>query len=86
MKTGEIKIGGKVKSLRDFSGVKAGTFGIIIEDYGSGITIGWDRPENPYPKNKTPEEVAAMWAVNSDCPLRDGFDKQTELEFLKICE
>jgi len=82
----EIKIGSEVESLRDFSGVPKGTNGYIIDDYGTGITIGWDLPKQPYPKYLKPEIVAALFGVNPLCPVRDGFDKKTELKFLKIKE
>lgn len=79
----EIEIGGRVKSLEDFLYVKAGTEGIIIEDYGTGIMIAWDLPNRPIPKNKTLEEIATMPATHIGCPLRDGFDKEIELQFLE---
>lgn len=79
-------IGTKVKNIVAFAGVPKGTPGVIVEDYGSGITVAWDLPDKPYPKDKTPEEVAAMWAIDPECPLRDGFDKQTELSLLEIAE
>lgn len=81
-----MKIGTKVKSLRDFSGVPKHTTGYVVEDYGSGITIAWDLPNRPYPQDMTYQEVAEMWAVSSKCPLRDGFDKETELQYLEILE
>lgn len=83
MNQSQIKIGRPVEAIHQFPGVPKGTKGIIIQDYGTGIMIGWDKPERPYPKGKPPEVVAAMLAVNPQCPLRDGFDKKGELKYLK---
>jgi len=80
----EYVLGTPVKTLVAFSGVPLGTTGYIVEDYGSGITIAWDLPDHPYPKDIPPEEIAKMWAVNYKCPLRDGFDKESELHFLEF--
>lgn len=82
MRKEDIKIGLQVTTNRDWPGVPEGSKGIIIEDYGSGITIGWDLPGRPYPHNLQPQEVAEMFAIDPLCPLRDGFDKETELQFL----
>jgi len=79
-----MEIGQKVKNNRAFSGVPEGTEGYVVEDYGSGVTIAWDLPHRPYPHEFTYEQVAEMWAVDPTCPLRDGFDKETELEFLTL--
>lgn len=79
----QIKIGQRVQSLESFNDVPKGTEGVIIDDYGTGIMIAWDKPDKPYPKDKTPFEVNSMFAINPLCPLRDGFDK-IELRFLQI--
>ena len=80
----DIKVGRKVRCMVAYSGVPIGTIGVIVSDYGSGIMVAWDLPDRPYPKNKTPLEVASMYAVHYECPLRDGFDKETELYALQI--
>ena len=77
-----MNIGTQVKTKVGFSGVPKGTKGLIVEDYGTGLTVAWDLPDRPLPQN-TPEEIAKMYAVNPQCPLRDGFDKETELHFLE---
>lgn len=77
-----FNLGDKVRAARGFSGVPALTEGYVVEDYGTGITIAWDLPHRPYPKDMTPQAVGLMWAIDQRCPLRDGFDKETELEFL----
>ncbi len=77
-------VGKKIRSNREFAGVPKFTEGLIIEDYGTGVTVACELPDNPIPKDKTPAEIAKMWAVNHECPLRDGFDKKDELEFLDL--
>lgn len=79
-----MEIGDKVESLRDFSNVPKGTVGYIVEDYGTGVTVAWDLPHRPYPHDMSFEAVGKMWAVDHKCPLRDGFDKESELQFLKL--
>jgi hypothetical protein len=80
MKISEVTIGTRVKSLVDFSAVPKGTEGVIDEDYGTGVMIAWDLPDSPLPED---------YVVYDDRPaivsgiLRDGFDKETEIEFLE---
>ena len=79
-----MELGQKVKSNRHFCGVPLGTEGYCIEDYSTGVMIGWDLPDQPYPKDKTPQEVNDMWAIQHGCPLRDGFDKQEAKDYLDL--
>lgn len=79
----EIKIGARVVALESFADVPKGTEGIIIDNYGTGIMVAWDKPDKPYPQGKTPFEVNAMFAVNHLCPLRDGFGMD-ELDYLAV--
>ena len=79
-------LGTKVSVLVDFSGVPKGTEGYVVEDYGSGYMIAWDLPNKPYPHHIPAKTIGEMWAVNHECPLRDGFDKRDELNYLKILE
>ncbi len=44
MKEQQAKVGTKVRSLREFSGVPEGTVGVIDEDYGSGVMVRWNPP------------------------------------------
>jgi hypothetical protein len=76
----EAKVGVRVRSLRDFSGVRKGTEGIIDEDYGAGVMVAWDLPAHPLPRNyfRYDGKPAIQTGI-----LRDGFDKETELEFLE---
>ena len=76
----EIELGIWVICLADFVDVPEGTKGMIVEDYGSGITVAWDKPDRPIGK-MSPRQIAAMPAVDPRCPLRDGFSNE-ELEFL----
>jgi len=77
MEIEEAVVGAKVVSLRKFCEIKVGTNGVIVEDYGSGVTVAWDLPYRPaIPAGFTVEEVGDMWAVDPDCPVRDGFNKK----------
>ncbi len=78
-------VGRSVRTLRDFAGVPTGTLGLIVEDYGTGIMVAWDLSDRPIP-DMMPSDIAAMYAVNPKCPLRDGFDKATEFDFLEAAE
>ena len=80
----KVKLGTKVKTLVDWSGVPKGSVGYIVEDYGTGFTVAWDLDEKPYPHELSFEEVAKMYAVNYKCPLRDGFDKDKEMQYLEV--
>lgn len=67
MKLEEAKVGTHVKTNVDFADVPTGTIGVIVEDYGTGVTVQWALP-----------------AEGSGWPLRDGFDKKTELQYLDL--
>jgi len=77
----EIRIGQRVKTLREFNGVPKGTEGVIDEDYGTGIMIAWDLPESRLPQAYGAYDGRPMIMTGI---LRDGFDKVTELEFLEV--
>lgn len=82
----EFREGRKVRSLVPLSGVPQGTIGYVIEQYSSeGILIGWDLPEQPFPKDIPVKEltIEKMAAIHPRCPLRDGFD-QSELDMLEV--
>ncbi len=81
----EARVGSKVKTVCDFPGVPMDTVGLIVDDYGTGIMVAWDLPDRPLP-DVTPGEIAAMYAISPKCPLRDGFDKDSELDFLEAVE
>ncbi len=82
----EVEIGQPVRASQGFMNVPEGTEGVIIEDYGSGVTVGWNRPGRRYPFHLQPNEVAQLPAVDPKCPLRDGFDKETELKYLEVVD
>lgn len=82
MNINQAFVGSKVRTLHSFSGVPLGTVGLIVKDYGTGIMVAWDFPDRPLP-NMTVREIAELYAINPMCPLRDGFDKATELDFLE---
>ena len=77
-------VGTKVQTLVAWPGVPKLTEGYIVEDYGSGVMVAWDLPDRPYPKHLSFEQVGKLAAVDPICPLRDGFDKETELSYLCI--
>lgn len=81
----EAIVGAKVRCLCDFPSVPMDTIGQIVEDYGTGIMVAWDLPDRPLPA-MTPAEISEMYAINPKCPLRDGFDKETEFDFLETAE
>lgn len=76
----EATVGRRVRSVRDFSTVPAGTEGVIDEDYGSGVMVAWDLPEQPLPEGYKAHDGRPAVATNL---LRDGFDKEDELIFLQ---
>lgn len=77
------QVGARVKTNRAWPGVPLGTEGLICEDYGSGVTVAWDKPEKPIP-DLPPETIGKLWAIEPQCPDRDGFDKSRELIYLDI--
>ena len=60
----EARIGTRVMSLVEFSGVPIHTQGIIDEDYDTGVMVAWN--------------------LSDGSPLRDGFDKETDLKYLTV--
>lgn len=80
MKINEAIVGTKVKSLIDFSNVPKGTCGIIDKDYGTGVMVAWDLPDQPLPKGYS-IPIGKPYIITGI--LRDGFDKKEELHFLK---
>ena len=87
MKIEQIIVGQKVKSLRDFMDIPKGTIGVIDELYNlgpigsGGFMVAWDLPDKPLPKNyiKWDGKPAICHKY-----IRDGFDIETELQFLEI--
>lgn len=80
MTEAEAVISTRVKTLVPFVGIAAHTEGVIDEDYGSGIMVAWDLPHRPLPAGYCRHDgrPAALSSI-----LRDGFDKETELHYLK---
>lgn len=83
MRIEDATIGRRVRALRAFVGVPAGTEGVIDEDYGTGVMVAWNLPDSPLPKGYTSWD--GVPAVRSRI-LRDGFDKRTELDNLGIVQ
>ena len=78
-----MKIGTRVRTTRDFVLVPKGTEGVVDEDYGSGVMVAWDMPDNPLPPGY--REWDGKPAVCTGI-LRDGFDKRLELHWLEVVE
>ena len=74
-------VGTRVKSLVEFASVPAGTEGMLDEDYGTGVMVAWDLLEHPLPKDYTQYDGKSAVATGI---LRDGFDKETELQYLEV--
>lgn len=81
MRIHEARIGVRVKSLVDFSEVPKGTEGVIDEDYGTGVMVAWDLPDQPLPRGYSVYDGKP--AISSGI-LRDGFDKKKDLHFLEL--
>ena len=81
MEAEQARIGTRIRSLMDFSGVPRGTEGVIDQDYGSGVMVAWDLPDRPLPPG---------YRIHSGRPsavtgiLRDGFSKSKELVYLEV--
>ena len=73
-------LGARVKAVRGFSGVPIGTDGVIDELYPGGFIVAWDLPDGPLPAGYT--KYDGVPAVRSRI-LRDGFDIETELDYLE---
>lgn len=81
MTTQEAIVGTRIKTNAAFSCVPLDTEGVIDEDYGTGIMVAWDLPDQPLPKGYSRHDGSP--AIKHRL-LRDGFDKETELHFLTI--
>jgi hypothetical protein len=79
MKIEEAIVGIRVKSLVEFCNIPKGTEGIIDSDYETGVIVAWDLPDRPLPK-----EYMGISSIYPKQPLRNGFDKETELCWLEV--
>ena len=73
-----------VEDMDSFVSVPEGTEGVIDQDLGSLVTVAWDLPDRPLPDGYW--EWSGKPAAAPGEPLRDGFDKETELDMLEIVE
>ncbi len=80
----DARMGVRVLTPRGFSGVPAGTEGVIDEDYGTGVMVAWDLKDRPLPPGY--REWSGRGQAYPGEPLRDGFDKETELGMLELVE
>ena len=76
----QLVVGARVRSLIDFSGIPKGTEGVIDEDYGSGFMVAWDHPPGILPAGYSVYDGRPAVATRI---VRDGFDKQRELQYLE---
>jgi hypothetical protein len=80
----QAKLNVRVKTLVEWSGVPIGTQGVIDEDYGTGVTVAWDLPFGIVkPGYRFDIKDPKTWPFNTGI-CRDGFDKETELQFLEV--
>jgi len=79
MDLNEARVGVRVRSLRHFSGIPAGTEGVIDEQYDGGFMVAWDRAEAPLPAGYSAYD--GRWMIETGI-LRDGFSHQ-ELVYLE---
>lgn len=80
MTADEAKVGTRVVTLNAWTNVPAGTQGVIDEDYDTGVMVAWDLPNNPLPAGY----VAWTYGHKMSLWLRDGFEKNNELKYLKV--
>ena len=66
----EATVGRRVRTVRAFSAVPAGSEGVIDDDYGSGVMVAWDLPDQPLPPGYMAYDgqPACLSGI-----LRDGF-------------
>jgi hypothetical protein len=83
MKIEEARVGTRVRTLVDFSGVPKGSEGVIDEDYGTGVTVAWDLPDGPLPPGYCEYDGRPAFVSRI---LRDGFDKKSDLQYLEIAQ
>lgn len=81
MTINEGKIGTRVRTQVAFSCVPQFTEGIIDQDYISGVMVAWDLPDQPLPPGYRVYDGKPAFVSGI---LRDGFDKETELDFLEV--
>jgi hypothetical protein len=77
----EARVGALVRSNREFSGVPKGTGGVIDQDYGSGVMVAWHLKDAPLPPDYR-RNAGRRPAPRS--VLRDGFDKDRDLQWLDL--
>jgi hypothetical protein len=80
----EAIVGTQVKSLVPFFNIPKGSIGIIDEDYHYGVMVAWDIPKGIL--KRTPRfdlKDPKTWGIRTGV-IRDGFDKETELQFLEV--
>ena len=84
MRPSDATIGARVLLRNERACVPIGTVGVIIDEWGSGITVAWDLPERPYPYDLPPSAVARLPANNPLWPERDGFYRGKQLDELAL--
>lgn len=81
MTTDQIRIGQWVTNNVAFSNVPIYSRGIIDFDYGTGVEVVWDLEDWKIPENYMSMSVTERKKIRL---LRDGFDKETELQYLDL--
>ena len=80
-------VGTRVRSRREFSGIPAGTEGIVDEDYGTGVMVAWDLTHTPLPPDYAIRCTVSTFKhqpqSQAGAPLRDGSGKGTVQDMLE---
>ena len=80
MITEQARVGTRIRTLQEFSGVPQGCEGVIDEDYGTGVMVAWDLADSPLPVGYRQYDGRPAFASGI---LRDGFS-WSELDYLEI--
>ncbi len=80
-------VGTRVRSRREFAGIPEGPEGVVDEDYGTGVIVAWDLADRPLPAGYAIRCTVSTFKPQDQyepgAPLRDGFDRATELDMLE---
>lgn len=81
-----LPLGARVRTLRDFSLVPAGTTGTIVDQDDHDVVVEWDRPEDVAARHGEPARIGParrILDVGRD-GLRDWFSPDEVTAFLHL--